>query len=110
MLRSDLWTSAFVRRHNDIGHICVVARRGDPVAGQIFVVHDHLNGKVSLYTPAPATARADGDADRIFAKRFDQVERAEADSRIERESRFDPDLWVIELETRNPDPGLTVAA
>ena len=46
MLRTDLWTSAFVRRHNDLGHICVVARRGDPLAGQIFLEVDHLNGTV----------------------------------------------------------------
>ena len=55
--RSDIWVSAFVRRHNDIGHICVVARRGDPVAGQIFLLVDHLNGTVSLFTPAPAAQR-----------------------------------------------------
>ena len=50
MLRSDLWVSAFVRRHNNLGHICVVSRRGDAVAGQIFIEIDHLNGQVSLLT------------------------------------------------------------
>ncbi len=44
MFRSDLWAAAFVRRHNDIGHICVVSRKGDPIAGQIFIEIDHLNG------------------------------------------------------------------
>ena len=44
MLRSDLWAAAFVRRHNDIGEICVVSRRGDAIAGQIFIEIDHLNG------------------------------------------------------------------
>ena len=43
MFRSDLWTAAFVRRHNDLGHMCVVARRGDPIAGQIFIEIDHRN-------------------------------------------------------------------
>ena len=28
MLRSDLWTSAFVRRHNNLGNICVISRKG----------------------------------------------------------------------------------
>ena len=63
MFRTDLWVSAFVRRHNDIGHLCVVSRRGDPIAGQIFVEVDHLNGEVSLYTPAPATSLAEELAD-----------------------------------------------
>jgi hypothetical protein len=61
MLRTDIWASAFVRRHNDLGHICVVVRKGDPIAGQIFIEVDHLNGTVSLYTrrprPSAATAR-----------------------------------------------------
>ncbi len=74
MLRTDLWVAAFVRRHNDIGHICVIAQRGDPIAGQIFIEIDHLNGTVSLLTPAPATAREEGNADRLFSLRFSKVE------------------------------------
>ena len=70
LIRSDLWAAAFVRRHNDLGRVCVVARRGDPLAGQIFVEVDHLNGTQSLYVPAPATAREDDDASRIFQLRF----------------------------------------
>ena len=76
MFRSDLWAAAFVRRHNDLGHMCVVARRGDPIAGQIFIEIDHLNGTVSLLTPAPATARRDDDADRLFVRRFDHGDAA----------------------------------
>jgi hypothetical protein len=109
MFRTDLWVAAFVRRHNDIGHICVIERRGDPIAGQIFITIDHLNGTLSLLTPAPATARAEGDADRIFVRRFDHVEPSVIGERIERELRFDPDLWVIALETRASDPGVTMA-
>lgn len=109
MLRSDLWTSAFVRRHNDIGHICVVSRRGDPIAGQIFIEIDHLNGTVTLLTPAPVTARQDGDEDVIFVKRFDHVEPALVRDRIEREAKFDPDLWVLSLEMRGDDAGVTLA-
>ena len=73
MLRSDLWAAAFVRRHNDLGEICVVSQRGDPIAGQIFIEIDHLNGTVSLLTPAPSTARAEGDEDRLFVRRFGRV-------------------------------------
>ena len=109
MLRTDLWAAAFVRRHNDIGHICVVSRKGDPIAGQIFIEIDHLNGTVTLLTPAPATAREDGDADRIFVKRFDHVEPGLVRDRIAREANFDPDLWVLSLEMRADDPGVTMA-
>jgi hypothetical protein len=110
MLRSDLWTSAFVRRHNDIGEICVVARRGDPIAGQIFIEIDHLNGTVSLLTPAPSSARRDGDEDRLFVRRFDHADPDTVRARIAREADFDPDLWVLALEMRGDDAGVTLVA
>ena len=104
--RTDIWVAAFVRRHNDIGHMCVIVRRGDPIAGQIFLLVDHLNGPVSLFTPAPAASRDDDSADRIFECRFDHVEPAKAQARIAREADFDPDLWVVELEMRGGDLGI----
>ena len=109
MFRTDLWVWAFVRRHNDIGHLCVVSRRGDPIAGQIFVEVDHLNGEVSLYTPAPAASLGDNDEDRVFQLRFDHVEPDKVRDRIAREQDFDPDLWVVSLELRSGELGLEVA-
>ena len=109
MLRSDLWASAFVRRHNDVGEPCVVSRKGDPIAGQIFIEIDHLNGTVSLLTPAPSAARADGDEDRLFVKRFERVEPAVGRNRIARGASFDPDLWVLSVEMRGDDAGVTLA-
>jgi len=108
LFRTDLWVAAFVRRHNDIGHMCVVSRKGDPVAGQIFLLVDHLNGTVSLFTPAPAAARKDDGADRVFERRFAHVEPQKARDRITREFDFDPDLWVIELEMRGGEPGIAL--
>ena len=108
MFRSDLWASAFVRRHNDIGEPCVVSHKGDPIAGQIFIEIDHLNGTVSLLTPAPSSAREEGDEDRLFVRRFERVEPAVVRERIEREAKFDPDLWVLSVEMRGDDPGVTL--
>ena len=110
MLRTDLWTSAFVRRHNDLGHLCVVARKGDPIAGQIFLEVNHLNGSVSLFTPAPSAARNDDGEDRVFQLRFDRVEPHKVAERITQEEKFDPDFWVIGLELRSGDPGIEVVA
>ena len=107
MLRTDLWASAFVRRHNDLGHLCVVVRKGDPIAGQLFLEVDHLNGTVSLFTPAPSALRPEGDEDRLFQRRFDRVEPERVRERIAQEQKFDPDLWVISLEMRNGEPGIT---
>jgi hypothetical protein len=110
MFRTDIWVAAFVRRHNDIGHICVITRRGDPIAGQIFVALDHLNGTESLYMPAAMSARGDDTESRLFSLRLDKVEPLLVRERILREQDFDPDLWVVSLEMRGGDPGLELVA
>lgn len=109
MIRSDLWASAFVRRHNDIGNPCVVVRKGDPIAGQIFIEIDHLNGTVTLLVPAPSTAREEGDEDRIFARQLVHAPAKAVRERIDREVKFDPDLWVLALEMRGDDSGARIA-
>jgi len=109
MFRTDLFVAGFVRRHNDIGHICVITRRGDPIAGQIFVSVDHLNGTESLYVPAPMSARLENPEDRVFSLRLDKAEPLAVRERILREADFDPDLWVVSLEMRGGEPGLELA-
>lgn len=96
---------AFVRRHNDLGHMCVVARRGDPIAGQVFIEVDHLDGTRSLYTPAPVVSRGDG-AGLVFQRRFERAEPAKIIERIQREVDFDPDLWVLSIDMRGDDLGI----
>lgn len=96
---------AFVRRHNDLGHMCVVRRRGDPIAGQVFIEVDHLDGTRSLFTPAPMASRPD-DARVMFQRRFDRSPPEPVQQRITQEIGFDPDLWVLSLDMRGDDPGL----
>jgi hypothetical protein len=109
LLRSDIWVSAFVRRHNDLGHICVVSRRGDPIAGQVFIEVDHLDGTISLFTPAPMASRPDS-ASLVFQRRLVRAEPGKVRDWIAREVDFDPDLWVLSLDLRGDDPGIEIAA
>ncbi|WDR06418.1 DUF1491 family protein [Devosia rhodophyticola] len=105
-LRSDLWCGVFVRRHNDLGNMCVVSRRGDPIAGQVFIEIDHLDGTLSLLTPAPGMALVERDADLVFQRRLIRVASEKVRARIERELEFDPDLWVLSLDLRGDDAGI----
>ena len=106
MFRSDIWAAAFLRRNNDLGRACVLVRRGDPIAGQILIEIDHLDGTRSLYMPAPAIGR--NDAERVFQLRFDRATPEQVAARIAREVDFDPDIWVLSLDLRHGDPGLLV--
>lgn len=96
---------AFVRRHNDMGNMCVVARRGDPIAGQVFIEVDHLDGTRSLYTPAPTISRGE-EAGPVFQRRFDHVEPLRTRERIAQEIDFDPDLWVLSIDMRGDHLGI----
>ena len=106
LLRSDIWVGVFVRRHNDLGHMCVVSRRGDPIAGQVFIEVDHLDGTLSLYTPAPMVSRTDDTAGLVFQQRFHHGEPPKIRERIAREIEFDPDLWVLSLDLRGDEIGV----
>ncbi len=87
--------------------MCVVRQRGDDVAGQIWVEVDHLDGNCSLFVPA---MQLDSDGhERVFESRFDHAPHQEVNARIQQEQAFDPDFWVISLETRDTDIGLDLA-
>lgn len=89
--------------------MCVVSRRGDPIAGQVFIEVDHLDGTLSLFTPAPMVSRKD-DANLVFQRRFGRAEPAKVRERIAREADFDPDLWVLSVDLRGDDPGIEIVA
>ena len=96
---SSLWVGAFVRRCYGIG--AVVARRGAEEAGAIFIIIDRLAGVADLYGPAPQSAFDEGrPSDRLFQKIVDSESSEAITTRLERETRFDPDLWVVAVEDR----------
>lgn len=105
-LRSDIWCAAFVRRQNDLGHFCVVARRGDSQVGQIWIEVDHLDGTASLYVPAPSAGFEEIFPGRIFQRRYTRVDPLTVRERIAREVEFDQDLWVLAVDYRGDDIGV----
>lgn len=108
LLRSDIWCAAFVRRHNDLGRLCVIARRGDAIAGQIWIEIDHLDGTATLLTPISTAAQDEPTGDRLFQRRFDRADPADIRERIAREVEFDPDIWIISIDSRGSDVGVDV--
>ncbi len=100
-LRTEFWVKAYIRRCAVEGASAVVVRHGDDDAGAIFIKVDRLDGSCLLFGPAPA--RLDGaESDRRWNACLDPtgVDGAAADAYLEREARFDSDLWVVEVEDR----------
>ena len=103
-LKSGIWVAAYMRRCNVEGAFAGVRRRGAEEAGAIFIIINRLDGTATLYGPAPQAIFEEAQpSDRAFTAILGgQTPATEADisARIERERKFDPDIWVIEVEDR----------
>ena len=101
-LKSSIWVAAYLRRCQTEGVFGAVRRRGAEEAGAVFVKLALLDGSAMLYTPAPQTAYDDSrPAERMFAPSSrEPVAEQAIEERLAREIRFDPDVWIVEVEDR----------
>lgn len=111
-LKSDIFVSALIRRAQVEGAFAVMVRRGAEEAGAIFVKVSRLDGTAALYGPAPQSAFDESfPADRKFSQIVEPGRpEADADARIAREIKFDPDIYVVEIEDRAGRHFLDLAA
>jgi hypothetical protein len=102
-LKSTIWVAAYVRRRNTEGSFAAVRRRGAEEAGAIFVKVSKLDGTAALYGPAPQSAFDNArPVEHLFVSLFPHefVPDADVEAKITREQKFDPDLWLVEVEDR----------
>jgi hypothetical protein len=102
-LKTALWVAAYLRRCQVEGVFAVVRRRGAEEAGAVFIRISRLDGTSDLFGPAPQSeVDAMQAADRAFSASL-AVQPA-PDTAIEaylaREVKFDPDVWIVEVEDR----------
>jgi hypothetical protein len=103
-LKSAIWVAAYIRRCAVEGVVATLRRRGAEEAGAIYIIVNRLDGTADFYAPAPQAAFDETKpVDRAFTPALKEIPAPE--SRIEaflaRESRFDPDIWVVEIEDRS---------
>jgi hypothetical protein len=103
-LKSSIWVSAYVRRCDIEGAFAAVRRRGAEEAGAIFIKLNRLDGTGTLYGPAPqAMFEESRPADRLFtalAGGNAPAPDADLEARLVKELKFDPDVWIVEVEDR----------
>jgi hypothetical protein len=103
-LKTALWVAAYLRRCQIEGVIAVLRRRGAEEAGTIFVRISRLDGTSDLFGPAPQSeVGAAQRADRVFSASLavQPAPDAAIDSYLAREVKFDPDVWIVEVEDRS---------
>jgi hypothetical protein len=103
-LKSAIWVSAYIRRLSVEGVPVAVVRRGAEEAGAIFIKISRLDGTADIYGPAPQTAfDEDRPVDRFWTRATgaEPVAEEKAEEFLARQYRYDPDLWVVEVEARD---------
>jgi hypothetical protein len=104
-LTAEFWVQAYLARLRLADIPAFVTARGDATAGAVAVKVNTLDGA------ARAFARSyDATGARVWAPLAEGPE-AEVDAALGRQRRYDPDLWVIEVEDRQArhlldEPGL----
>lgn len=80
--------------------MALVASKGDEMAGAVYVKLPVDGGGWQLFEPAPMSMAAEADIDRILVPAFDGDARpeAEVDAYLAQQKRFDPDLWIVDVE------------
>lgn len=103
-LKSGIWVAAYMRRCHIEGAFAAVRRHGADEAGAVFIKINRLDGSGVLYGPAPQSAFDEAQpSDRMFTAvlgRDAPAAEADIEARMQREMRFDPDLWLVEVEDR----------
>jgi hypothetical protein len=100
-LRTDFWVAALRRRAEAAGAFISIARRGAEEAGAIFVLVDRRDGRFDLYGPAPQSFFDDESlSDRLFSPITREAPEVTVRARMEQEMRFDPDLWLVDIEDK----------
>ncbi len=97
-LRADIVVAALLRQVQGDGGFGAVVKRGEAQAGAIHILVRVAQRQCRHFVPANQSAYGDERLDeRLFEER-EPLDDADLDAFLQRESRFDPDFWVLELE------------
>lgn len=99
-LPTGLWVMAHIRAADAQGVPMTVVRRGDADRGTVILKINRLDRRFDVLVQV----RRDERLVWSRASGAEPVEEAAADAYIERQLRYDPDLWVVEVEDRQGRP------
>ena len=108
-LKAEIFVTALLRTQNAQGRFATVLRKGQGDAGAIFVVVRAREGRLRLFVPAGQYDYHEDASERLFTER--QIEdEAALKAFVEKEERFDPDFWLIEIEDDGLEAPVTLIA
>lgn len=100
-LRTDLVARALLRQSGLDGRSAMLLRKGDPDAGGILVVLVGRNGEGVVLSQTRTT---EGALAWLRGTGATPVPAEQIQAYVERQLKYDPDLWVLEIETLDFSP------
>ena len=95
-IKSLIQVQAVIRRAELSGAHAFLVRRGSDEAGALFLKLSRLDGTFTVLNQARR-----GDGELVWTKPLGEaVDEAAVNTWLEKQTRFDPDLWILEIEDR----------
>ena len=96
-VKTEIMVAGWLRACQTAGDFATIARKGDPDAGIVAVKVYAAGGKARAFLES-----RDMDGEQVFRELTDGlVPEAEADDHLQKQLRFDRDLWIVEMENRD---------
>lgn len=96
-LRSDIFVDSLRRHAETRGGVATLLRKGHPIGGMIHVVV-----RVSVRTSVVYSEGRDSDFRLEWQERLTDADDGMVADFVDRETRFDDDCWVLEVEGLSP--------
>jgi hypothetical protein len=95
-LKAGIFVRALIRRAEVAGAAAFVVRHGSDEAGAILIKIARLDGTCTILTQARR-----GEGELVWVRPLgESTGDAEAAAFFEKQIRYDPDLWIVEIEDR----------
>ena len=94
-LKTELRVQAWLRQCSVAGLMATIARKGYPDAGALFLKVNRFGGGCEVFS---GVTGPDGAAAWLRGTGPRPVTEKEADAYLARQTTYDPDLWVLEIE------------
>ena len=95
-LKAGIYVKALIRRAEVAGASAYVVRRGAEEAGALFLKLARLDGTCTVLNQARR-----GEGELVWMKPLGETSDDAAAARyFKKQVRFDPDLWIVEIEDR----------
>lgn len=99
-LNTKVWVGALIRRVHAAGDFAAVIKKGDETAGAVLLVVRRRDGSSAVMSRA-----IQSHGHYAWVINLDEPPGAQEaiNNFLEKQRRYDPDLWIVELDTDNPE-------